>query len=325
MIIAAAGNSFRPRSRPNPHYARQWIAFYRSPARQRLPSGNSSDVRPRLRVGGDPRKSPAQLDSSRQLAFLVEDGADCVGIGLGHEEHPAEGYDPPHTAVGKRRARVGRFGIQDCGRSGVTSWRVKRDLIRARTGEGRARAIARGVKMGRKPKMTPHQMKEALKRRDAGEPMRNIAKSFNVSHSTISRLAAWSGRWDHARRFRTENLQPFQRSNFGAPLLNSVLLGAAGKSLQSARRRSEKKAQSLKLPGRISNEHTELTAWKPKRVSSLIERSFSACARAFSDVRFQEHASLTSFDAASWAKPAPPMPSLDHEAEIGFCSRAQLA
>jgi len=66
----------------------------------------------------------------------------------------------------------------------------ERDLIRARTGEGRARAVARGVRMGRKPKMTPHQRKEALKRRDAGEPMRDIAKSFNVSHSTISRLAA---------------------------------------------------------------------------------------------------------------------------------------
>jgi DNA invertase Pin-like site-specific DNA recombinase len=64
----------------------------------------------------------------------------------------------------------------------------ERDLIRARTGEGRARAVARGVKMGRKPKMTPHQMKEALRRRDAGEPMREIAKDFNVSHSTISRL-----------------------------------------------------------------------------------------------------------------------------------------
>ena len=65
----------------------------------------------------------------------------------------------------------------------------ERDLIRTRTGEGRERAKARGVKMGRPPKMTPHQMKEALKRRDAGEPMRDIAKSFNVSHSTISRLA----------------------------------------------------------------------------------------------------------------------------------------
>ena len=65
----------------------------------------------------------------------------------------------------------------------------ERELIRARTGEGRARAVARGVKMGRKPKLTPHQRKEAIKRRDAGEPMREIARSYNVSHSTISRLS----------------------------------------------------------------------------------------------------------------------------------------
>jgi DNA invertase Pin-like site-specific DNA recombinase len=65
----------------------------------------------------------------------------------------------------------------------------ERELIRARTGEGRERAKARGVKMGRPPKMTPHQIKEALNRRDAGEPMRDIARSYNVSHSTISRLA----------------------------------------------------------------------------------------------------------------------------------------
>ena len=38
----------------------------------------------------------------------------------------------------------------------------ERDLIRARTGEGRARAVARGVKMGRPPKLTPHQQKEAI-------------------------------------------------------------------------------------------------------------------------------------------------------------------
>jgi len=64
----------------------------------------------------------------------------------------------------------------------------ERELIRARTGEGRSRAKARGVKMGRPPKLTPHQVKEALRRRDAGEPMRDIARSYNVSHSTVSRL-----------------------------------------------------------------------------------------------------------------------------------------
>jgi DNA invertase Pin-like site-specific DNA recombinase len=66
----------------------------------------------------------------------------------------------------------------------------ERELIRARTGEGRKRAVERGVKMGRPPKMTPHQIKEALRRRDAGEPMRDIARSYDVSHSTISRLLA---------------------------------------------------------------------------------------------------------------------------------------
>jgi DNA invertase Pin-like site-specific DNA recombinase len=66
----------------------------------------------------------------------------------------------------------------------------ERDLIRARTGEGRARAMARGVKMGRPPKLTPHQQKEAIKRRDAGdESLVDIGRSYNVSAATISRLA----------------------------------------------------------------------------------------------------------------------------------------
>jgi hypothetical protein len=63
----------------------------------------------------------------------------------------------------------------------------ERDLIRARTGEGRARAVARGVKMGRKPKLTPHPQKEAIKRRDHGdETLAEIARSYNVSSATIS-------------------------------------------------------------------------------------------------------------------------------------------
>jgi DNA invertase Pin-like site-specific DNA recombinase len=64
----------------------------------------------------------------------------------------------------------------------------ERELIRARTGEGRTRAVARGVKLGRKPKLTPYQQREAIKRRENGEPMREIARSYDVSHSTISRL-----------------------------------------------------------------------------------------------------------------------------------------
>ncbi len=64
-------------------------------------------------------------------------------------------------------------------------------LINARTGEGRARAKERGVKMGRKPTLTAHQMREAIRRRDIkGETVREIARTYNVSHSTISRLKA---------------------------------------------------------------------------------------------------------------------------------------
>jgi DNA invertase Pin-like site-specific DNA recombinase len=66
----------------------------------------------------------------------------------------------------------------------------ERELIRTRTGEGRARAKARGQSLGRPFKLTPHQRKEALARKERGEPVREIARSFNVSAATISRLAA---------------------------------------------------------------------------------------------------------------------------------------
>jgi DNA invertase Pin-like site-specific DNA recombinase len=65
----------------------------------------------------------------------------------------------------------------------------ERELIRARTDEGRKRARARGVRFGRKPKLTAHQVREALVRRESGEPLVDIGRSYNVSHSTISRLA----------------------------------------------------------------------------------------------------------------------------------------
>jgi DNA invertase Pin-like site-specific DNA recombinase len=65
----------------------------------------------------------------------------------------------------------------------------ERELIRTRTGEGRARAVARGQRMGRPPKLTPHQRREAIKRRDrGGESLTDIGRSYNVSGAKISRL-----------------------------------------------------------------------------------------------------------------------------------------
>jgi DNA invertase Pin-like site-specific DNA recombinase len=67
----------------------------------------------------------------------------------------------------------------------------ERELIRARTGEGRARAVARGVKMGRKPKLSAFQRREALSRRDMGEEsLTDIGRSYGVSAATICRLSA---------------------------------------------------------------------------------------------------------------------------------------
>jgi DNA invertase Pin-like site-specific DNA recombinase len=64
----------------------------------------------------------------------------------------------------------------------------ERELIRERTGEGRKRAQARGVKFGRPSKLTPHQKSEALARLAAGETCADIARSYAVDRATISRL-----------------------------------------------------------------------------------------------------------------------------------------
>ena len=69
--------------------------------------------------------------------------------------------------------------------------KLERRRIVERTARGRADAGAKGVKFGRKPTLTPHQQREAIERRDVdGETLRSIARSYNVSPQTISRLAA---------------------------------------------------------------------------------------------------------------------------------------
>src|SRR5215831_10641209 len=67
--------------------------------------------------------------------------------------------------------------------------KLERRRILERTARGRADAKANGVKFGRKPKLTAHQQREARKHLAAGETHRSIARTYNVSHSTISRLA----------------------------------------------------------------------------------------------------------------------------------------
>jgi DNA invertase Pin-like site-specific DNA recombinase len=65
---------------------------------------------------------------------------------------------------------------------------VERDLIRTRTAEGRSRAKAHGRAMGRPPSL-PGPPKEAIRRRAQGATLDQLARSYNVSRATISRLA----------------------------------------------------------------------------------------------------------------------------------------
>src|SRR5205823_3496832 len=65
---------------------------------------------------------------------------------------------------------------------------VERDLIRTRTAEGRDRARRRGQHMGRPPLLTPVQRAEACRRRAEGATLAELARSYDVSPSTISRL-----------------------------------------------------------------------------------------------------------------------------------------
>ena len=67
--------------------------------------------------------------------------------------------------------------------------KLERRRIKERTERGRADAKAKGVKFGRPSKLTPHQKREAIKRRDDdSETLRSIGRSYNVSAATISRL-----------------------------------------------------------------------------------------------------------------------------------------
>ena len=68
--------------------------------------------------------------------------------------------------------------------------KLERRRIMERTARGRADAKAKGVKFGRKPKLTGHRQREAIKRRDKdGETLRSIGRSYNFSAATISRLS----------------------------------------------------------------------------------------------------------------------------------------
>ena len=115
------------------------------------------------------RLARSTRDLLNTLAAIGERGATFKSLG--------DGWADTTTAAGKLMLTV---------LGGLAEY--ERHLILARTSEGRQRAQQRGVRFGRKHKLTPHQRQEALERRGRGEALVDIARSYAVSHSTISRL-----------------------------------------------------------------------------------------------------------------------------------------
>jgi DNA invertase Pin-like site-specific DNA recombinase len=74
----------------------------------------------------------------------------------------------------------------------------ERELFRARAGEGRKRAQARGVKFGRAPSLTAAQRREALQRLAAGETRADVARTYGVGPKTIGRLRPFGDASDDA-------------------------------------------------------------------------------------------------------------------------------
>jgi DNA invertase Pin-like site-specific DNA recombinase len=65
---------------------------------------------------------------------------------------------------------------------------VERDLIRTRTAEGCSPDAEGGQHMGRPPKLTEAKQAEARRRRAQGATLAELARSYDVGKSTISRL-----------------------------------------------------------------------------------------------------------------------------------------
>lgn len=125
---------------------------------------------------GDTVIIPASDRLSRDAADLLTIARDLKDAGVGLRSIAEPMIDTTNEMAGVVLAVLGVAAT------------LEHKRLRERTTAGRAKAKDDGVKFGRKPKLTPHQQREAIKRRDAGEPPASIGRDYNVSRQTISRL-----------------------------------------------------------------------------------------------------------------------------------------
>src|SRR5271163_694437 len=146
-------------------------------------TGAHSDRRQLLRMLG--KLAPGDVVTVTRIDRLARSTFDLFGIvkrivdAKAQFRSLAEPWADTGTSTGRLMLAV-LGGLAD----------VERDLIRTRTAEGRSRAQKRGQHMGRPPKLSPQQQKEARRRRAEGATLAELARSYGVGKSTISRLKA---------------------------------------------------------------------------------------------------------------------------------------
>jgi DNA invertase Pin-like site-specific DNA recombinase len=130
------------------------------------------------------RLNPGDLLIVTRLDRLARSTRDLLNI-LDDIAKRGAGFKSLHDAWADTTSAHGRLMVTIL--AGLAEF--ERELILARTSDGRTRAKARGVRFGRPPTLTAHQRREVLQRLAQGEVQADVARSFNVSQATISRLA----------------------------------------------------------------------------------------------------------------------------------------
>lgn len=130
------------------------------------------------------RLNPGDLLIVTRLDRLARSTRDLLNI-LDDIAKRSAGFKSLHDAWADTTSAHGRLMVTIL--AGLAEF--ERELILARTSDGRTRAKARGVRFGRPPTLTAYQRREILQRLAQGEVQADVARSFNVSQATISRLA----------------------------------------------------------------------------------------------------------------------------------------
>ena len=105
----------------------------------------------------------------------------------------SQGAGHRHSAPSRKRLTPRRPRVASCGKWLASLAELEHSLIQERTKAGRSAAVARGVKMGRKPKLSPQQVTHARKLIGQGEHHDTVAQSLSVSRRTIYRALQEAG------------------------------------------------------------------------------------------------------------------------------------